>query len=712
MCPMFPNEPNQLSGNRRYNEVPTKEVNNISLHGLLAILRRRKLAIALPTLLVAGAFSAYAYYLPERYAAQALLAIDPQANPPNVVIPTVEEQLWTVRETVLSRPVIEKVIAEFSLNTSTADAVEDVKSQISIDVVNAKAFHVGFRAEDPELAARVANRLAGLFVSHIANTQTQSVAQANGLLQDELESLRGKLASQNEQIRNYKERVGGALPERLATNLKAIEVLEDKIQATNSAIATGQAARAAAVKEMSELEKRGALDPAVSKDQSPGQRKLDELKLELALARTKYTERSSEVTALAKQVTALEQAQPREERVHAEPSAVSLKYLQLSAALEGIDQRLESQRQEVSSLTSELRTSQSRVESVPQHENEMALLMRDRVTTQESYQALLAKQNAAAAAVVPDRVNRSLLFTIAEPARPPLTPYSPARARIILMGLFAGLGLGGLIAFGAEQMNTSFLNSEEFAAFSSLPVLVEVASIPKRNGGRRKPGRIVTVKQPKSLAAEQYFTLAAKVRHRCQGTSPVLAVTSATGGEGKTLTSLNLSIALAKSSSGKVLLVDTDLRRPMLHEYLELNKAKRQGFGDLLLNPEDDIHKYILEYNGVSVMPIFERVANPLGMLSSDSARALLERMSREFAFVVLDSPPIVPIADGHVLANLADHVLLIARARRTPRELFKLAVESLDCSNVIGVALNGVHLKHSRYWSAYRYYQQHYQAR
>jgi Mrp family chromosome partitioning ATPase len=99
-------------------------------------------------------------------------------------------------------------------------------------------------------------------------------------------------------------------------------------------------------------------------------------------------------------------------------------------------------------------------------------------------------------------------------------------------------------------------------------------------------------------------------------------------------------------------------------------------------------------------------------MLASDSARALLERMSREFAFVVLDCPPIVPIADGHVLANFADHVLLIARARRTPRELFKLAVESLDCSNVIGVALNDVGLKHSRYWSAYRYYRQHYQAR
>lgn len=708
--------------------MPTKEVHNISIHELLTVIWRHKLAIALPTLLLAVVFAAYAYYLPERYEARALLAIDPQANPPDVQIPTVEDQLWAVRETVLGRPVLEKVIAEFKLYPSTRDAVDDVKSRITIDVVTAKAFHIGFQGEDPVLVANVVNRLAQLFVNQTASAQTRTIAQADGLLQEELESLRGKLAGQSEQIQNYKERVGGALPERLATNLKAIEVLEDRIQATNIAIVTDQSERAAVLKEMSELEKRGALDPAGSKEQSTGQRKLEELKLELARARTKYTEKNPEVIRLVKQVKNLEQTQPKEERGQAEPSAVSLRYVQLSAELEGIDQHLLSQRQESFSVTSRLRTQRGQVASVPQHENEMALLMRDYATTQANYQVLLAKQNLSG---IPDggsaRGRSGLVFTIAEPARPPLTPYSPRRARIVLMGLFAGLGLGSLIAFGRNQMNTSFLNAEDFAAFTSLPVLAEVPSISKVNGGSNA-GRVVTVKQPTSVAAELYFTLAAKVRRCCQGkahersegkpdraqpsSAVVLAVTSATGGEGKTLTSLNLSVALAKSFSGKVLLVDADLRRPMLHEYLELDGANRKGFGDLLLNPEDDIHKYILQYNGVSVMPTFKRVANPLGMLASDSARALLDRMRREFAFVILDSPPIVPIADGHVLANLADHVLLIARARRTPRELFKLAVENFDCSNVIGVALNDVDLKHSRYSSAYRYYQENYQAR
>jgi capsular exopolysaccharide synthesis family protein len=578
--------------------------------------------------------------------------------------------------------------------------------------VSAKAFHVGFQAEDPQVAASIANRLAGLFVLQTASAQTRTIAHTTDLLQEGLESLRARLASQNEQIRTYKEKVGGALPERLATNLKAIEVLDERLQAVNTRIASDQATRKASVKEMAELEKRGALEPAVSKDLSASQRELEQRRLDLASARTKYTEQHTEVKNLVRQVKDLEKSQPPAGFSRAEPSAVTLRYLQLGAELEGLDQRLQSGTQELTSLTSELRANRGKVETVPQHENEMAFLMRDYATTQASYQELLAKQNVAGIADGPGRLSNGLLFSIAEPARPPLTPYSPQRARIILMGLFAGLALGGLIAFEEEQMTTSFLNAEEFAAFSSLPVLAEVPSISRLDGGRTNAGRIVTIKQPSSVSAELYFTLAEKVRKRCQAKSPViLAVTSATGGEGKTLTSLNVSIALAKSYCGKVLLVDADLRRPMLRDYLELDRSGK-GFGDLLLNPEDDIHKYIVDYHGLSVMPTFGRIDNPLGMLSSTSARALLERMTREFAFVVLDSPPIVPIADGHVLTNLADYVLLIARARRTPRELFKLAVDSLDCSTVIGVAINDVDLKHSRYSEAYQYYKENYQER
>ncbi len=705
----------------------SKEEGNISINMVLSVIKRRKLAIVLSALLVTAAFTIDAYQLPERYKASTLLTVTPQVNSLNGPMPTVEDQLWTVRETVLSRPLLEKVIAEFKLYPDlppTESALEDIRSQIDIDVVNPMAFHIGFQGGDPVVVAGVSNRLAERFVSQTASAQSRSISQANGVLEEEVESQRGKLASQiealrarltsqSQQIRDYKQRVGGALPERLAGNLKAIEVLEDRVQTANATIAADQATRSSTVKEMADLEKRGALDAPVVREQSASQRKIEELKLNLAEARSKYTEKNQVVTSLVKQIKELEQT-PEGQPLRAEPSAVSLRYVQLSASLAGIDQRLQSERQEVNALATRLKTEVGQIDTVPQHENELASLMRDYSTTQESYQVLLARQNVAGVTDGAGRINGGLRFTIAESARPPLTPYSPRRARIILLGLLAGLGLGALIAFGSEQMNTSFLNAEEFSAFSSLPVLAEVASISKRHGGRPNAGRVVTVTQPSSVASEQYFTLAAKVWRRCQeGKYPVLlAVTSATGGEGKTLTSLNLSIALAKSFGGKVLLIDADLRRPMLHKYLGLDGTKRKGFGDLLLNPAEDFHRYILQYNGVSVLPSFRRAANPLRLLAADGTRALLERMGGEYSFVVLDSPPIVPIADGHFLSSLAGNVLLIARARRTPRELFRLAVESLDGAKVIGVVLNQVNLKHSRYASAYRYYQANYEVR
>jgi Mrp family chromosome partitioning ATPase len=83
--------------------------------------------------------------------------------------------------------------------------------------------------------------------------------------------------------------------------------------------------------------------------------------------------------------------------------------------------------------------------------------------------------------------------------------------------------------------------------------------------------------------------------------------------------------------------------------------------------------------------------------------------MRKEYRLIVLDSPPIVPIADSHVLAGLADGVVIVVRARQTRRELFRRAIESLGAANILGVVLNDVEYGDTRYAYAYRHYQRHY---
>ena len=103
---------------------------------------------------------------------------------------------------------------------------------------------------------------------------------------------------------------------------------------------------------------------------------------------------------------------------------------------------------------------------------------------------------------------------------------------------------------------------------------------------------------------------------------------------------------------------------------------------------------------------------NPAGLLASRQMRELLAGLRKEYRLVVLDSPPIVPIADSHILAGLADGVVMVVRARQTRCELFRRALESLGAANLLGVVLNDVEYGDTRYAYAYRNYQRHYLGR
>jgi capsular exopolysaccharide synthesis family protein len=223
--------------------------------------------------------------------------------------------------------------------------------------------------------------------------------------------------------------------------------------------------------------------------------------------------------------------------------------------------------------------------------------------------------------------------------------------------------------------------------------------------------RLAVLSDPNSIPSEQYGILAMKVEQWMeQSGGRVLVVTSAAGGEGKSVTALNLSLALSASLQGRVLLVDSDLRRPRVHQKLGLTTTK--GFSDLVTQTGGDISPYISKLGNLDVIVGGTLPVNPLGLLSSPQARELLARLRKEYQFIVFDSPPIVPIADSLVLAGLADGVVIVVRARQTRRELFRRAIEGLGDANVIGVVLNDVDNGDTSYAYAYRYYQRHYLGR
>jgi polysaccharide chain length determinant protein (PEP-CTERM system associated) len=711
----------------------------LSLPALLRALKRRKLFLLIPVLLLTPAIALYTIRMPQLFRARALVGANTAmsgrstfSSPDTLVALSAQDQLRVIRETVLSTPVLERVIREFSLYDLPAGRVpalviEKMKERIEIQVEGPETFYIGFEGSQPEQAMQVANRLAGLFLERKSDLRGRLVEQEDSLLDSEVGRLQTQLTQEEDKMKAYKQGSARELPERLTANLKQLETLQQQIQGKTDQITEGEARKAALSEEVNALASQGVLEPEpVAK--TTAEVTLEQLRLKLNELKTKYTPEHPEILRTQKQIQDLEAIKTPAPVPHRPPTPAHIRYVELQSELKSIDPRLQNYRNERAALMAEMQTYEGRINASPALETALTDHMRDTALTRARYEALLAKQQEAKLNHRAEKTDSDFAYRIIEPAQLPVTPFSPHRVRIILAGFLSSLGIGLLAAFLADRSHPSFETTEELEQFITLPVLTGVPAIPVAAKNAPPPRlwragftseqsahfqrhRLAPLTDPQSVASQQYSILALKIQQwMAQTGGKTLLVTSPSGAEGKSLTALNLSLALSESSEGRVLLVDSDLRLPRVHEQLGLKRD--HGFSDLLAPEGGDIAGYVSRIGALSVIPGGSDRPNPVGLLASSRAREILSTLRSQYELVVLDSPPIVPIADSHILAGLCDGVLLVVRARQTSPELLLRAIESLGASNVIGVVLNDVELAATPYAYAYRYYQKHYLGR
>jgi protein-tyrosine kinase len=204
--------------------------------------------------------------------------------------------------------------------------------------------------------------------------------------------------------------------------------------------------------------------------------------------------------------------------------------------------------------------------------------------------------------------------------------------------------------------------------------------------------------------AEQFRTLRSRL-YQLRGNQPLrtMLVTSSVPGEGKTYVVNNLAQAIVRQPDRRVLTIDADLRRPRLH--LPLGAPLTPGLTDYLRGEVDEFRVIQNGQDGnLCFIPGGNEVTNPSELLSNGRLKVLLDRVSPVFDWVILDSPPCLPVADASVLADICDGVLLVVRAASTPAEIAQRACQELQGRNVVGVVLNAVEAGHS---SGVYYYQQ-----
>jgi capsular exopolysaccharide synthesis family protein len=214
---------------------------------------------------------------------------------------------------------------------------------------------------------------------------------------------------------------------------------------------------------------------------------------------------------------------------------------------------------------------------------------------------------------------------------------------------------------------------------------------------------------PLAFEAEQYRVLGHLVQQLARAGRPLLAISSPVAGDGKTTTCINLARSLAQAPGARVLLVDADLRRGCLGEQLGVARSASPGLAGAIADPAcrlDDVVRRRPTLN-LSLLPAGACPRAPYEALSSPRIGELLEEARGRFDHVLVDTPPVVPVADLRALSQWVDGILLVVSAHHTPRALLDEALSAMDPAKVVGIVYNGDDLPLSRRYRSYYSYGQ-----
>ena len=213
---------------------------------------------------------------------------------------------------------------------------------------------------------------------------------------------------------------------------------------------------------------------------------------------------------------------------------------------------------------------------------------------------------------------------------------------------------------------------------------------------------LVTLNAPASVAADQYRALRHNLESLRESPAPyVIAITSPSPGDGKTVTTLNLAVALAEKDDARVLVIDADLRRASVAAYLGLPGHPTPGLADALREPRYDLGGIVRRVRGHNLWIALAGTPGSAApeLLSSARFGALVDDARREFSWVLIDTPPCVLMPDCRLLERLVDGFVLVIAAHKTPRRLVAEALHELPRAKTLGVVFNADDRASSSYY-------------
>ena len=565
---------------------------------------------------------------------------------------------------------------------------------------NSRLVNVQVSSFDPQFAARMADAVVREYMASTMQRRYDAGQEAREFLEEQLAEMRIALERSDQALIDFAQESGVAdLDERMEMARETLRALNRRLSDAQGDLVQMRAFRR-------QIENgRGNDIRLVARDERLRdlRNERSELSTEYAALSQRFKDDYPAVVELRSEIDQIEGqiAERREEIIN----GVLSEY-----------QNLES---EVATLQEATDERESRILALNQQAVQYNILQREFQTNRELYDGMLQRMKEIGVAAGVQENNIAMI----ENALPAGSPYLPNTQRNLAMALMVGLMIGVGLALMLEFLDTTIRRTEDVEKIVGRPVvgLVPMVKLRERKqkdqdkapGRRKVDDRTVShysQLHPKSAVSEAFRSLRTSLMFSTpEGMPKTLLFTSPGPGDGKTTNAINLATVMAQNGS-RVLLIDADLRKPRMHR--DFNIPHAPGLTNRIAgaNADDSSSSAIVptSVEGLFVMPSGNQAPNPAELLSSERMTRIINMASRAFDHVIIETAPILGLADSLVLARAVDGVIMVTASGKTTKDSIKASTRRMQQvqAPLLGVVMNQVDMDSPdyAYYSAYYY--------
>lgn len=620
--------------------------------------------------------------------------------------------LDTEAEVLKSSPIVNQIIADLKLKNAKGEPLtyDRFLKKLKVGTVRGTdVLGITYESTDREEAVNVVNKLIEIYIKTNILSNRAEAAAAGRFINDQLPKVEATVHQADAELRIFKQRNNIAnLEEETKAAVAAIDTLDKQIATNQAEIEkfTGRATELQKKMGMTSEEAlaRNSLNQSVAVQQVF--EKLKQVEDQLAIERTRFWEEHPTIISLKSKQAALKSIlEERTKQVIGDQTQISYQSLQKGDKQQGgklqetLTESLVSSEAESKALINQLSSLirsrsayKERLNLLPQLEQTQRELQRKLDIAQSNYELLLKNRGQVQLAENQNVGNAQIV----SPAVAPKSAASSSKKVILIAGIVVGSLLYVVTTFIVELTDPSIKTTKELRNIFRYTLLGMIpASKKKIKLGGQKTVQAVPERQvrdlPTSIISEAYRMLQANLKFLSPDRQlKVIVVTSSVPKEGKSTVSTNVAVALAQLGS-RVLLIDADLHHPQQHHIWDL--TNEVGLSEVIVG-QADLKKAVKEViPNLDVLPAGVIPPNSLALLGSKRMNSLIEDFSKTYDLVIVDTSPLLLVADALTLSKMSDGILLVARPGVTDSASAKAAKEALDQSsqNVLGLVINGV---------------------